>query len=171
MDCMEKLRLFNLYVSLKSNNASLVNEMFNEASEVADHYPEVTWLSCVLPPGDVSIPGSTSKTSLFSKLWNHLSDDRSTAFLVNAVPHHRHITVNEAIAVFKLPDFHGALGDLFVLRQSYAARRGQRRITSKCQLPFSYVHVWNNFRIQQNSSQDYHILLPSRTIQALPPSA
>jgi len=98
MDCMEKLRLFNLYVSLKSNNASLVNEMFNEASEVADHYPEVTWLSCVLPPGDVSIPGSTSKTSLFSKLWNHLSDDRSTAFLVNAVPHHRHITVSTSWA-------------------------------------------------------------------------
>jgi hypothetical protein len=171
MDRMEKLRLFNLYVSLKSNNASLVNEMFNEASEVADHYPEATWLSHMLPLGDVAILGGASKTSLFSKLWNHLSNDRSIAFLVNAVPHHRHITVNEAIAVFKLPDFHGALGDLFVLRQSYAARRGQRRSTSECQLPFSYVHVWNNFRIQQRLSQDSRILLPSRTIQALPPSA
>jgi len=54
---------------------------------------------------------------------------------------------------------------------SLSAHRGQRKSTSKCQLPFSYVHVWNNFRIQQHSSQDSHILLPSRTIQALPPSA
>jgi Plavaka transposase len=171
MDRMEKLRLFGLYVSLKSNNTSLVNEMFNEASEVANHYPEATWLSHALPPGDISIAGNPSKPSLFSKLRNHLSDDHSTAFLINAAPHCRHVTVNEAADAFGLPDFRGALGDWFVLQQSYAAHWGQRRSTSDCQLPFSYVQVWNNFRIQQCSSQDSRILLPSRTIQALPPSA
>jgi hypothetical protein len=40
MDHIEKMRLFGLYVSLKYNNASLLNEKFNEASEVANHYPE-----------------------------------------------------------------------------------------------------------------------------------
>jgi hypothetical protein len=111
MDCMEKLCLFGLYVSLKSNNASLVNKMFNEASKVADCYPEATWLSHALPPGDISIGGNTSKPSLFSKLQNPLSDDHSTFFLVNAAPHHQHVTVNEAADAFGLPDFCSALGD------------------------------------------------------------
>jgi hypothetical protein len=43
--------LFNLYISLKSNNVSLLNKMFHKAAEVADHYPEATWLSHVLPKG------------------------------------------------------------------------------------------------------------------------
>ena len=167
---MEKFRLFGLYVFLKSNNASLLNEMFNEASEVADHYPEATWLSQALPPGAISITGAASKPSLFSKLRSHLSDDQTTAFLVNATPHYAHISVNEAAQVFNLLDFRAALGDFFHLRQSFSVRNGKRKSSSECQLPFSNIRVWNNFRIQQHSTQDPRILLPSRTIQALPPS-
>ena len=170
LDRMEKLRLFGLYVSLKSNNASLLNEMFNEASEVADHYPEATWLSQALPPGAISITGAASKPSLFSKLRSHLSDDQTTAFLVNATPHYTHISVNKAAQVFNLLDFRAALGDFFHLRQSFSVRNGKRKSSSECQLPFSNIRVWNNFRIQQHSTQDPQILLPSQTIQALPPS-
>jgi hypothetical protein len=171
MDRVEKMRLFGLYVSLKFNNASLLNEMFNETAEVVNHYPEAAWLSQVLPHGDISIPGGVSKSSLFSKVRSRISDDRSTAFLVNVAPHHPNLTVDAAAHLFHIPDFHGALGDYFTLRQLYAACHGQRRSTPNCELPFSHIHVWNSFRMQQHSTQDPRIIRPSRTIQALPPSA
>jgi hypothetical protein len=170
MDRIEKIHLFSLYVSLKSNNASLLNEMFREAAEVADHYPEATWLSHVLPKGDISVTGSASTPSLFSKLRSHLSDDHSTAFLVTAKPHHLCLSIDGAATLFDLPDFHGALGDFFSLQQTYVERRGHRKSGPHCQLPFTHVHIWNNFKMQQFSSQDPRILLPSRTVQALPPS-
>jgi hypothetical protein len=170
MDRVEKVHLFGLYISLKSSNASLLNEMFNEASKMANHYPEAMRLSCVLPPGDISIPGGASKQSLFNKVRSHISDNHSTAFLVNVTPHHT-LTVDDAALLFKLSDFCGALGDYFVLQQTYITHHGQRKSMPACQLPFSHISVWNGFRMQQHSTQDPRIVRPSQTIQALPPSA
>jgi hypothetical protein len=80
MDRIEKTRIFNLYTSLKAGNASLLNEMINEASEVAQHYPEALWLS----HDEISVGHNTPRSSvlLFSKTHSHLSDDNVTAFLV-----------------------------------------------------------------------------------------
>jgi hypothetical protein len=68
MDCVKKMCLFSLYVSLKSSNVSLLNEMFNKASQVANHYPQAMWLSQVLPLGDILIAGGALKPFLFSKI-------------------------------------------------------------------------------------------------------
>jgi len=169
MDRVEKISIFNLYVSLKISGASLVNDMIDEASNMADHYPESTWLSQVLPPGDVTIRHSVPRPSLFHKTRSHLSDNHAAAFMVNLKPHHK-ITVQAAATLFGLPDFQGALGDFFVLKQTYAERRGQRKSPPSVGLPFTHVHIWNSFRMQQRSAQDETIILPSRTVQALPPS-
>jgi hypothetical protein len=171
MDRVEKMHLFSLYVSLKANNAGLLNEMFEEASTVADHYPEATWLSRVLPPGDFAVAGNVPKPSLFDKVRSHITDDHSIAFLVNVKPHQANLAVNDAALHFNIPDLRAALRDFFALQQTYAARRGHRRSTSTCMLPFSHINVWHSFRMQQLSAQDLSVLHPARTIQALPPSA
>jgi len=170
MDRIEKMRLFGLYTSLKSNRASLLNEMVDEALDVANHYPEATWLSHILPPNEIMFAGQVSKPTLFTKGRSHLSDDNHSAFLVNKMAHLRSVTVDEAAQLFNLSDFHAALGDYFCLKLTHAQRRGQRRSRLDCALPFSHVAVWYSFRMQQHSVQDSRIVLPSRTIQALPPS-
>jgi hypothetical protein len=58
MNHVEKMQLFSLYVSLKYFGASLIDEMIDEAADMANHYPETTWLSQVLPPGNVAIGGA-----------------------------------------------------------------------------------------------------------------
>src|ERR1700722_17776151 len=67
-------------------------------------------------------------------------------------------------------DFRGALGDYFSLKQTHTERRGQRRSAANCFLPFTSIHVWKSFRMQQHSAQDDRSVLPARTIQALPPN-
>jgi hypothetical protein len=53
----------------------------------------------------------------------------------------------------------------------YSSCCGLRKSRSSVELPFSNVHIWHNFRMQQYSAQDNHVILPARTVQALPPSA
>ena len=145
LDRLEKMQLFNLYVSLKFFGGSLVNEMRNEASEMADHYPEATWLSQVLPPGDVAIGNSRPAASLFHKARRHLSDDQTAAFTVTSKLHYRNISIDTAANLFNIPDLRAALGDKFLLEQTYADHRGQRRSAPNVHLPFSHLHVWHNF--------------------------
>jgi hypothetical protein len=170
MDRVEKVRLFNLYTSLKINGASLLNEMVLESQEIADHYPEATWLSHILPPGEARTGLGVSKPSLFNKSRSHLSDDHSAAFLVTIQPHRPCLVISQAADIFRLLDLRGALGDYFSLRQTYATRNGHRRSKPDCPLPFSHIHVWHSFRFQQYSTQDNRIVRPSQTVQALPPS-
>jgi hypothetical protein len=105
MDRLEKMRLFNLYVSLKYFGASLLNMMVDEACEMADHYPEVTWLSQVLPPGEVSIGNSMPRPSLFHKTQSHISDSHTAAFTVTIKPHRTNVAVDNTAAMFHLTDF------------------------------------------------------------------
>jgi hypothetical protein len=110
---------------------------------------------------------------LKKNLWNacNASGVHTTAFLVNVAPHYPHLTVNDAVQLFNIMDFHGALGDFFSSGQIYVTCCGQRKSSSSCRLQFSHIQVWNNFRMQQHSTQDTQIIHPSQTVQALPPSA
>jgi hypothetical protein len=172
MDRIEKTQVFNLYASLKAGSASLLNEMVNEASEVALHYPEALWLSHALSPNEVNVGRNAprSLTSLFTKTRSHLLDDSSTAFLVASRPHIQNVSVDDAAAQFHLPDLRSAMGDFFVLNLNHAERNGHRRSRPDCVLPWSHVNIWTSFRMQQHSAQDPRILLPTCTIQALAPS-
>lgn len=168
MDRQEKCRKFELYTSLRYHGANLVNEMVAEAGVMANHYPEAQWLSKVLPPSETH-HGHLQRASLFSKTNYHHSEALSTAFVV-AKRAHFTLSVGAASAKFLLPDLQGALGDSFQLKLSYAVRNGIRRSSPNSPLPFQQLHIFNNFRMQQTSAQDPRILLPSRTVQALPPT-
>lgn len=166
----EKIRFFNLYITMRTTGPNLVNIMVDEASALADHFPETTWLSQVLPADEVrSVSNCRSHpTNLFSKDKRYLSNDRSTAFTVALRPHHK-LDVEDAVQIYSLTDLRAACGDFFS-GQDYSARNGQRRSHAHCSLPFTAVHTWNNFRMQQASTQDARVLLPPRTVQALQPS-
>lgn len=133
-------------------------------------YPQAQWLSSVLPVDEYQVTGAASRTSLFTNIRSRISQDLSTAISVNVVPHRRRTSTADIAQEYGLNDLHGALGDYFTLRQTSAERRGRRRCDVNTILPFSHLDAWTNFRLQQRSAQDPSILLPVRTMQALPPS-
>lgn len=170
MDRTEKTRQFDVFTLLTYNRATLVNFMVDEATTVANHYPEATWLSHALPPGEYRVRGAAAKVSLFDKVTPRLSDDLEVAFSVTLRPHYARQPIVNAAQQFRLPDLHGSLGDFFVLHESHAMRGGRRKSSGTSFLPFTTVNIWQNFRLQQHSNQDATILLPSRTVQALAPT-
>lgn len=170
MDRVEKCLVFKMYTTAKTSGAILANEIADEADDVAAHYPELTWLSeLAAPEGNVGT-APAAPPSLFTKNRSHITDDQTTAFTVAIKPHFANVPVNLVANAFKVPDLNAALGDFFVLGQSYSYRRGQRKSRADCQLPFQHLHVWESFRMQQLSTQDSRITLPVRTVQALRPS-
>jgi len=137
---------------------------------MAGHYPEATWLSQVLPPGNVTIGNSRPAASLFHKAWWHLSDDQAAAFTITFKPHYCNISIDTAANLFNIPDLCVALGDKFLLEQMYADCCGQCQSAPNVHLPFSHLHVWHNFQMQQHSTQDKRVMLLPHTVQALPSS-
>jgi hypothetical protein len=170
MDCIEKMHLFGLYTSLKSNGTCLLNEMVNKASNVANHYPEATWFSHILPPNKNAFVSQVLKPMLFTKGCSHLSNDNHMAFLVHKTAHVCNITVGKASWLFNIPNLCAALGNYFSLQLTHAQCCSQRHSHSDCVLPFSHISVWHSFQMQKYSVQDNHTVLPSHSIQALPPS-
>lgn len=167
MDRVEKCLNFDLYTTIKTQGPSLAASIAAEASRIATHTHELTEHAEAVPVGIVP----SAPSSLFDKHRSHVTDDRLTAFTVSIKPHYANVPIDTIAHSFQVPDFHAALGDYFVLKQSYAARHGQRRSTSDCRLPFLQIHVWKSFRMQQCSAQDSRVLLPVRTVQALPPDS
>ena len=165
MDRVEKMHLFGLYSTLKSHGLSLLNEMVTEASDMAVHYPEQAWLSCVLPD-EHRVGTSRTRTNLFNKNRSHISKDQSTAILLNVHPY-RSALIDDIATEFGLPDLRAALGD-FCTGQSYGQRLGRRHSYPDCALPFERLNIWTNFRLQQHSVQDPHIISPHQTVQAMP---
>lgn len=95
--------------------------MVTEASDMANHYPEQAWLSCVLPDKQ-QVGTSRTRTNPFNKNCSHISKDQSTAILLNVRPY-RSALINDIAIEFGLPDLQAALGD-FCTAQSYGQRLG-----------------------------------------------
>ncbi|KAI6014080.1 hypothetical protein PISMIDRAFT_110851 [Pisolithus microcarpus 441] len=167
LDRQEKQRFFQLFTTLKTAGAPLINEMVYEATQMQMHYPESTWVANVLP-NEQRVGSIASRKSIFDNSRSRISSDNSTAFLVTVKPHFPSISVDDT-AFLSINDLRPALGDFFSGR-SYTSRNGRRLSLPNCPLPFSDFHAWNKFRIQQRSVQDPLSLSPPQTIQAVPPS-
>ena len=115
--------------------------MVVEALDVSNHYPEVTWLSHVPPPGEASAGERASKLSLFNNAHVHISDDNTTACIVTLKPHHTAVRIAQAAQLFNLPDLHGAFDDYFSLQLTYMDRNGQRWSKVSFTLPFTYSYL------------------------------
>lgn len=178
MDRHEKARGFHLYTIVKAlGPPSLRNEIQSEAAHVADNYPEADWLADLTSDYTSGITSAgqskaSLRSSLFDRARRHLSDDKTAAFTVAVRPHYPDEPVDLVMDVYDhtVRDFRAACGDFFILKQSYSDRQGRRKSSTECALTFSEIDVWTSFRMQQHSTQDPSIVLPVRTIQALPPT-
>ncbi|KAJ3508336.1 hypothetical protein NLJ89_g5815 [Agrocybe chaxingu] len=141
--------------------------MHREANELAALYPEVQWISHILPDEHLLPVHPRQPQPLFDKAHSHVSMDETTAFLLTRTPHRSKVTIDDAAALYHLPDFRPALVD-FYCGQLYEDRRG-RRSNSNYILPFTHINIWHNVRLQQRSAQDQRTFMPVQTIQALPP--
>ncbi|KZP30016.1 hypothetical protein FIBSPDRAFT_884661 [Athelia psychrophila] len=150
LDRNQKGEQFQLYTSLAGPGESLLNIMLL----VAVLYPQAQWLSSALPVDEYQATGAASQISLFTNIHSFISQNLSTA-----------------ISEYGLNDLHGALGDYFMLRKTSAKRRGRCHCNVNTILPFSHLNAWTNLWLQQWSAQVPSILLPVRTVQALPPSS
>lgn len=166
LDREEKIWFFSLYMALKAGNAPLLNVMRREATEMAAEYPEHVWISHVLPD-ECQVGLVRTKSSLLSRNHSHISADQSTAFHITLRPHQPSLSIDNAAAIFSLPDLHPALGD-WCSGLTYLDRNGQCLSAFDCPLPFTHVNIWHNVHLQQCSAQDSWLLVPIQTVQALP---
>ncbi|KAF9220459.1 hypothetical protein BS17DRAFT_852137 [Gyrodon lividus] len=160
LDRREKQRFFQLFTTLKTAGMPLFNEMI--------YYPESTWIESVLP-GEHRINTSTPRGSVFNNARAHLSSNNSTTILLTLKPHFPDLSIDDASQLLSITNLRPALGDFFAGR-SYMLRNGRHISPPNCSLPFSRVHVWSKFRMQQHSAQNPFVLAPPQTIQAAPPS-
>ena len=156
MDCVEKCLTFTMYTTTKTLGPTLATEIANEADQVAIDDSELPPLTS--PESNIGTT-PTVPASLFTKTCSHFTDNQTVAF-----------TVATVMSTFKVPDLQAALGDFFILKQSYSSHHGKRQSRVDCPLPFQCLHIWESFHMQQCSPQDSRITLPVHTVQALKPS-
>ncbi|KAG1870896.1 hypothetical protein F4604DRAFT_2017171 [Suillus subluteus] len=158
----EAMEIFNLYALLTSCGAPLVNAMCAEEDEVATTNPVLSWVSQVLPGEVKSVHGPRPVHNHFLK--GILSRDAQTAFQVNVTPDYRSLSPTEIFAKYALPDFDCMLAD-FITRSSTSSGKHTRWNPR-----YGRYQAWNKFRLQLHSAFQQHVIMPSRVVQAYPPS-
>ncbi|KAG2134157.1 uncharacterized protein EDB93DRAFT_1092883 [Suillus bovinus] len=162
LNCQESMEVFDLYALLTSRGVPLVNAMHAEEEEVAVTNPALLWVSRVLPDEVKSVHGPRPVRNHFLK--GILSGDARTAFQVNVTPDYRSMLPTEICTKYTLPNFNCALAN-FIARSSSSS--GEHA----CWDPrYGRYHAWNKFRLQLHSAFQQHVIMPSRVVQAHPPS-
>ena len=156
------MEIFDLYALLTSRGVSLVNAMHAEEEEVAVSNPALSWVSRVLPDEVKSVRGPRPVCNHFLK--GILSGDAQTAFQVNITPDHRSLLPADICTTYKLSNFNCALAD-FIARSSSS---GGEHV--QWDLNYGRYQVWNKFRLQLHSAFQQRVIMPSRVVQAYPPS-
>ncbi|KAG2121046.1 uncharacterized protein F5147DRAFT_741881 [Suillus discolor] len=148
----ESMEIFDLYMLLTSRGASLVNAIHAEDEDVTIANPALSW----------SIHGPRPVRNHFLK--GILSGDALTTFQLNVTPDYKSLSLFDIRTKYALLDFNRALAD-FICRSSLAS--GEQ----SCLDPKSgCFHVWHKFRLQLHSAFQPRIIMPSRVVQAYPPS-
>ncbi|KAG1882719.1 hypothetical protein F4604DRAFT_1879390 [Suillus subluteus] len=158
----EAMEIFDLYALLTSRGAPLVNAMHAEEDEVVTINPALSWVSWVLPDEVTSVRGPRPVRNHFLK--GILSGDVQTAFQVNITPDYRSLSPAEISIKYTLPNFDHALTD-FIARSSLSS--GEH---THWDPKYGCYQVWNKFRLQLHSAFQQRVIMPSRVVQAYPPS-
>lgn len=104
----------------------------------------------------------------------HQSSPNST-FHLTRDPSFKRMLVDDVATLFNLPDLRPALGDygqrISQTEESSTTIIGGRRLSGDtCALPFLYLEVWNQLRIQTKEYHAPHGILVAHTVNAYPPS-
>ncbi|KAG2127479.1 hypothetical protein DEU56DRAFT_973809 [Suillus clintonianus] len=158
----ESMEIFDLYALLTSRGAPLVNAIHTEDEEVTTTNPALSWVSRVLPDEVNSVRGPRPVRNHFLK--GILSEDALTAFQLNVAPDYKSLSPVEIRTKFALPDFDRALADF--IRRS-APPSGER---ASWDPKYGRFQTWNKFRLQLHSAFQPRVIMPSRVVQAYPPS-
>ncbi|KAG1802450.1 uncharacterized protein BJ212DRAFT_1220211, partial [Suillus subaureus] len=93
-----------------------------------------------------------------------LSGDAQTTFQVNITPDYKSLSPAEICIKYALPNFDCSLVD-FVAQSSLSSGK------HTCWDPkYGHYQVWNKFWLQLHSAFQQRIIMPSRVVQAYPPS-
>jgi hypothetical protein len=103
----------------------------------------------------------------------HTFSSPQAAFHLNRNPSFN-MPINEIATLFNIPDLHDALSDYMQrisnANDGYIRVLGGRRSARGSQLPFTHLRVWKKFRLQNKAYHYPHEPLPSKTVNACPPS-
>ncbi|KAG1895780.1 uncharacterized protein F5891DRAFT_1130491 [Suillus fuscotomentosus] len=158
----ESMEIFDLYALLTSWGASLVNAIHAEDEDFTITNPALSWVSRILPDEVKSVHGPRPVHNHFLK--GILSGDALTAFQLNVTPDYKSLSPAEIRTKYTLPDFDHMLTD-FIHRSSLASDE------HTCWDPkYGHFQVWNRFRLQLHSAFQPRVIMPSRVVQAYPPS-
>ncbi|KAG2740565.1 hypothetical protein P692DRAFT_20753108, partial [Suillus brevipes Sb2] len=159
----ESMEIFGLYALLTSRGAPLVNAIHAEDEDVTTTNPALSWVSRVLPDEVRSIHGPRPVRNHFLK--GILSGDALTAFQLNVTPDYKSLTPSDIRTKYALLDFNHALAN-FIRRSTLSG--GEH---SSWDPEHGRFRVWNKFRVQLHSAFQPRVIMPSRVVQAYPPSA
>ncbi|KAG1830798.1 hypothetical protein EV424DRAFT_1470212 [Suillus variegatus] len=158
----ESMELFNLYALFYSRGASLVNAIRIEDEEVTTVNPALSWISRVLPDETHSVHGPRPVRNHFLK--GILSGDALTAFHLTSTPDFNALTPIAIEAKYSLVDFNHVLSQ-FINQLSLSTGEHTRWDHG-----YGRFCTWNKFRLQLHSAFQPRVIMPSRVIQAYPPS-
>lgn len=102
-----------------------------------------------------------------------LTPHGTVAIHLQQAPQLKKMTIDEAAAMYNLPDLRPSIADFIQKLQvtSHISTIGGRRIAKEnCYLPFSNIQIWTKVRLQTKSYHYPYDLLPPQTVNASPPS-
>lgn len=158
----ESMEIFDIYALLTSRGAPLVNAIHAEDEEITTTNPALSWVSRILPDEVKSVHGPRPVRNHFLK--GILSGDALTTFQLNVTPDYKSLSLAEIPTKYSLPDFDHALAD-FIHRSSLASGEYTRWDPK-----YGRFQGWNKFRLQLHSVFQSRVIMPSRVVQAYPPS-
>jgi hypothetical protein len=158
----ESMEMFGLYTLLTSRRASLVNAIHDKDKDVTTANPALSWIFQVLPDEVKSIHGPCPVCNHFLK--GILSGDALTAFQLNVVPDYKSLSLSDIRTKYALLDFDCALTD-FIHRSSLSSGE-----YSRWDPKYGCFEAWHKFQLQLHSAFQLQVIMPSRVVQAYPPS-
>jgi hypothetical protein len=160
---LESMEIFGVYTLFRSCGVSLINVVHAEDDEISTVNPLLSWVSRVLPDEAHSVHGPRPVRNHFLK--GIMSGDASTAFHLTVTPDYKSLAPGDICTKYSLPDFNDALAN-FIQRSSQSSGE-----YTHWDLNYGRFHTWNKFRIQLHSAFQPRVIMPSRIVQAHPPTA
>ena len=110
-----------------------------------------------------------------SKVWPpHSFIAGSSVIHLNYDPSCNHISIDEALKCFSLPDLRGALVHYFIQEEWFSSNlhtiRQHRCATVDASLLFDDLQLWHKVHIQQKSYHDASVICPTFTVNASLPN-
>jgi hypothetical protein len=159
-----KIRIFSLYLQWYHNLEPTPQEKSQENNTSQS-------VICEAAFGSRKQESLTVPNFFLQNDYSQAINNQDTAYHLSKKPHWPRALIDDVAIKYQLSDLRAALGDYIVLGLNDKDRRGIRRSSSNCLLPFSRVHVWYSVRLQTKSPSDPNLIMPPRTVQAMPPTA